>query len=117
MNVSEIGQGLVNFCREGKFDEAMKAYYAEGIVSVEGDGSEVVGLAACAAKGVEWQSEHEVHSIEVEGPFCGVDQFVVRFKMDVTMKSNGQRIIADEVGIYTVADGKIVREVFLFAGG
>ena len=116
MNVSEIGQGLVDLCREGKFDEAMAAYYAEGIVSVEGDGSEVVGLAACEAKGAEWVADHEVHGIEVEGPFCGVDQFVVRFKLDVTMKSNGQRIVADEVGIYTVADGKIVREVFLFAG-
>lgn len=40
LSVSEIGQGLVDLCREGKFDEAMAAYYAEGIVSVEGDGSE-----------------------------------------------------------------------------
>ena len=92
------------------------AYYSDGIVSVEGDGSSVTGLAACEAKGAEWQAAHEVHGIEVEGPFVGMGQFVVRFKLDVTIKSNGQRIIADEVGIYTVEDGKIVREVFLFAG-
>ena len=116
METAEIANGLVALCREGKFDEAMAAYYAEGIVSVEGDGSSVTGLAACEAKGAEWQSEHEVHGIEVEGPFVGAGQFAVRFKLDVTMKSNGQRIIADEVGIYTVEAGKIVREVFLFAG-
>jgi SnoaL-like domain len=116
METKEIASGLVALCREGKFDEAMAAYYSEGIVSVEGDGSEVVGRAACEAKGAEWESEHEVHGIEVEGPFVGVGQFVVRFKLDVTIKATGLRIVADEVGIYTVEAGKIVREVFLFTG-
>ena len=116
METKEIASGLVALCREGKFDEAMAAYYSDGIVSVEGNEFTVTGRAACEAKGAEWQSEHEVHGIEVEGPFVGAGQFVVRFKLDITVKASGQRLIADEVGIYTVEDGKIVREVFLFAG-
>lgn len=115
METAEIANGLVALCREGKFEEAMTAYYGEGIVSVEGDGSQVVGLEAVAAKGMQWDSEHEVHGIEVEGPFVGADQFVVRFKLDITIKASGQRIVADEVGIYTVEAGKIVHEAFLFS--
>ena len=56
METKEIASGLVALCREGKFDEAMAAYYSDGIVS------------------------DEVHGIEVEGPFVGMGQFVVRFK-------------------------------------
>lgn len=116
METAEIANGLVALCREGKFGEAMQAYYAEGIVSVEANEFTVTGLEACKAKGAEWQSEHEVHGIEVEGPFVGAGMFVVRYKLDVTVKASGQRMVADEVGIYTVEAGKIVREVFLFAG-
>jgi hypothetical protein len=116
METNEIASGLVALCRVGKFDEAVKAYYGEGIVSVEGDGSTVTGRAACEAKGAEWEAAHEVHGLEVEGPFVGTDQFAVRFKLDVTVKANNQRIIADEVAVYTVEAGKIVREVFLYAG-
>ena len=34
-NVSEIGQGLVDLCREGKFDEAMSDGSEVGIYTVE----------------------------------------------------------------------------------
>ena len=35
MTTAEVGAGLVALCKEGKFDEAMEAYYGEGIVSIE----------------------------------------------------------------------------------
>jgi predicted ester cyclase len=43
------------------------------------------------------------------------DQFVVRFKMDVTPKGK-QRMSFDEVGLYTVKNGKIVEESFFMGG-
>jgi ketosteroid isomerase-like protein len=39
----------------------------------------------------------------------------VRFTMDVTPKG-GQRMSMDEVGLYTVKDGKVVEERFFFNG-
>lgn len=40
---------------------------------------------------------------------------MVRFTFDVTIKANGHRMTMDEMGLYTVADGKIVREEFFYA--
>jgi hypothetical protein len=37
--------------------------------------------------------------------------------MDVTFKGSGQRMQLDEVGLYTVKDGRIVREEFFYAMG
>lgn len=114
METAEIGKGLVALCREGKFDEAMAAYYGEDIVSVEADGETVEGLAACVAKGEEWYALHEIHGVVVEGPFVAGNQFVVRFQIDMSVKATGARFVADEVGLYIVRDGKIVHETFLY---
>jgi ketosteroid isomerase-like protein len=42
------------------------------------------------------------------------DQFVVRFTMDVTPKETGKRVKMDEIGVYTVLNGKIVAERFYY---
>ena len=56
---------------------------------------------------------HEVYQAKVSGPFVARDRFVVQFDIDVTDKTSQDRMRASEVGIYTVNDGKIVREEFL----
>ncbi|CDX15581.1 conserved hypothetical protein [Mesorhizobium sp. ORS 3324] len=38
----------------------------------------------------------------------------MRFTFDVTPKSTGQRATMDEVGLYTVKDGKISEERFYY---
>jgi hypothetical protein len=43
------------------------------------------------------------------------DQFVVRFKIDMTPKG-GQRMSLDEVGLYTVKNDKIIEERFFMGG-
>jgi SnoaL-like domain len=43
------------------------------------------------------------------------DQFVVRFKLDVTPKGQ-KRIHLDEVGLYTVRNGKTFEESFFMGG-
>ena len=40
----------------------------------------------------------------------------MRYTMDVTIKETGARQNMDEVGVYTVRDGKIVEERFFYAG-
>jgi hypothetical protein len=35
----------------------------------------------------------------------------------VTFKQSGQRMIMDEVGLYTIEHGKIVREEFFYSMG
>ena len=63
-----------------------------------------------------WRAEnHEVHGVHVEGPYVNGDQFTVRFKMDITLKETGDRNSMDETDLYTMKDGKIAEERFLYA--
>ena len=118
MKTEEVAKQLVDFCKKGAFEEAVKNLYGEEIVSVEpasmnGMPAEMEGLAAVSEKSRWWMENHEVHSLEATGPFVAYDRFVVRFDMDVTEKQSGRRTQGAEVAIYTVIDGKIVREEFL----
>ena len=117
MSINDIATDLVALCREGKFQEAGEKYWADDVVSVEAMGESPVstGKAAARGKGEWWSNSHDVHGIEVDGPYINGDQFTVRFKMDVTMKQSGQRISMDEHALYTVRDGLIAEERFFYA--
>ena len=117
----QIGDALVSHCREGKNVEAMEQLYHTDIVSVEASAPqgtqsrEMKGIDACKKKGEMWQSMHEVHSANVEGPFMhGEDKFAVYFSYDVTPKHTGKRMKMNEVGVYTTKNGKITREEFYY---
>jgi hypothetical protein len=55
----------------------------------------------------------QVHSFDASEPFVAHDHFVVQYDADVTDKESKQRRKLSEVGVYTVKNGKIVREEFL----
>jgi ketosteroid isomerase-like protein len=120
MTTQEIANDLVALCREGKFAESGEKYWAQDVVSVEagnpGGGDPVSrGIDAARGKGEWWANNHDVHSVEVEGPYVNGDQFAVRFKMDMTPKG-GERMSMDEVGVYTIKNGKIAEERFFYGG-
>ncbi len=118
MNTEEVAKKLVRLCSEGDYEGAVKSLYAKDIVSVEPEAmgdmpAEIQGFDAVCAKTKWWLENHEIHSSLAVGPFVARDKFVVRFDIDVTQKQSGKRMQASEVGIYTVANGKVVREEFL----
>lgn len=119
MNTMEIASKLVELCRQGKNAEALDTLYADDVLSVEaavppGMEREAKGLAAVKAKGQWWVDNHEVHSMTVTGPWPHGDRFIVGFQIDVTHKPSGQRMQMDEVGLYHVRGGKVVREEFFY---
>ncbi|MCI4643756.1 MAG: nuclear transport factor 2 family protein [Hyphomonadaceae bacterium] len=115
-----IATKLVECCNSRQEAEALNTLYDEACVSVEaaamGDGGrEAVGLDAIRGKHDWWFGAHEVHSASAEGPYLfGDDKFSLIFDMDVTNKESGQRMQMREVGLYTVKDGKIIREEFFY---
>ena len=122
MNTMEIGRKLVALCGQGTNAEALDTLFAADVVSVEavampGTQQEAKGLAAVRGKGEWWVANHEIHSASVTGPWPHGDRFVVGFQYDVTNKPSGRRMKMDEVGLYTVRDGKIVREEFFYDMG
>ena len=50
-------------------------------------------------------------------PYPHDDRFAVRFLYDITNKPSGKRMTMDEVGVFTVANDKIVKEEFFYAMG
>jgi ketosteroid isomerase-like protein len=119
MNTIEIAKKLVELCKQGKNMEALDILFADDVVSVEavampGMQQEIKGLAAVKRKGEWWLANHEIHSASVTGPWPHEDRFVVGFQYDVTNKPSGKRMKMDEVGLYTVHNGKIVREEFFY---
>lgn len=121
MSNFEVGTGLAALCSEGKYMEAIDRYYSDNVESVEGHPSpgietQVKGIEAVRQKNRSWMEDSEVHSIQVDGPFVseGSNQFALHFRIDVTDKKNGKRVQGSEIGLYTVKDGKIVREEFFY---
>ena len=122
MNTMEIATKMVELCRQGKNAEALDTLFSDDLVSVEAhampDGQQVAkGLAAVKAKGEWWVSNHEIHSASVTGPWPHGDRFIVGFQYDITNKPSGKRMKLDEVGLYQVENGKIVREEFFYDMG
>jgi hypothetical protein len=118
MNTQELAKTFTNMCAKGEFDTAGKKFWSDDIVSREpmsGDMAVLKGRESVEGKGQWWYANHELHKIEVEGPYVHGDQFVVRFKMKVTPKGKS-RMSLDEVGLYTVKNGKIVEERFFMGG-
>ena len=49
-----------------------------------------------------------------EGPYVGATGFSVKFRMDIKDNSTGRRTIMEEIGVYTVFNGKIIQEEFMY---
>jgi ketosteroid isomerase-like protein len=117
MTNSETAKAFTDMLKAGDHEGAAKKFNAPGIVSIEamdGPMARVEGAAAVKAKSDWWYGAHEVHSVTTEGPYVNGHQFTVRFAMDVTTKETGQRMQMQEVGLYTVKDGKIAEERFFY---
>ena len=116
MTTQELAQAFTDMLKAGKADEAGRTYWSDDIVSMEpmeGDMAMLKGRKAVDGKAAWWLANNEVHSMQAEGPYVHGSQFVVRFAMDLTPK-DGKRMKMDEIGLYTVKDGKIVEERFFF---
>src|ERR1051325_10427240 len=118
MNTEEVARKVVELVRKQAWHEALDMLYSKDIVSVEarasdGESAEKRGLDAVRAKTDWWVNAMELHGFKVSGPFVAHDRFVVQYDIDVTDKNSKKRMQMSEVGVYTVKDGKIVREEFL----
>ncbi|NOC44468.1 MULTISPECIES: nuclear transport factor 2 family protein [Ruegeria] len=120
MNLKEIADELVAGCREDRAKENLSKLYAPDAVSVEGQdfqgmGRETKGIDAIRGKHEWWESAHEVSGASVSDPLPhGDDRFAVIFEVQGTVKETGEAFDMREVGVYHVADGKIIREEFFY---
>ena len=116
MNIKETAEGLTALVREGRFKEAVNKYYDKDVVSIEpyGEPKKAEGIEAIRGKADWFEENHEVHAINVSAPIISIHHFALRYTLDVTPKETGERTTMDEIAVYEVKDGKIIREQFFY---
>lgn len=118
MNTKEVAARLVALCRQGQFAAAQRELYSSNAASVEPEcpqtPREVRGLAALAEKERMFSSTFEVHRCEVSDPLVADAFFSCTMTVDVTERKSGARFPLNELCVYEVRDGKIVREQFFY---
>lgn len=113
-NPEAIGKSLVEMFNKGQFSQIEAKWWSPAIESVEGFGMAWKGRAAVEAKNAGWMNQNTVRGASAEGPYVGASGFSVKFRMDVEEKATSKRTIMEEIGVYTVKNGKIIREEFMY---
>ncbi|HZV37142.1 MAG TPA: nuclear transport factor 2 family protein [Pseudoxanthomonas sp.] len=120
MNTQQIAERLVALCREGQYEQVYDELFADDAENIEmpamasGPLGNAKGLDAIRAKGKAWgEAVEQVHGGSVGEPSVSGNWFSVPMSLDVTMKGRG-RMQMEEMCLYQVRDGKIVREQFFY---
>lgn len=115
---TEVAARFNELAKEGKWDQIQNELFAENAKSIEPPGSpglqSVEGLDAIRQKGKQFnEMVEEMHGGYSSEPLVAGNHFSVAMGMDVTMKGMG-RTKMDEIALYEVKDGKIVKEQFFY---
>lgn len=115
---TEVAARFNELAKEGKWDQIQNELFADNAKSIEPPGSpglqSVEGLDAIRQKGKQFaEMVEEMHGGYSSEPLVAGNHFSVAMGMDVTMKGMG-RTKMDEIALYEVKDGKIVKEQFFY---
>lgn len=110
----DVARQFVDLLAASRFDDLENQWLAPGLESVEGAGVAMAwqGKKNVLAKYRAWEADHEIHQSRIEGPWVGATGFCLKWTIDVTQKSTGQRHQMEEIAVYTVQNGKVAREEF-----
>jgi len=118
MTTKEVADRLSQLFKEYKWKEALEELFSQDAVSIEPAHSPglqtVEGLDNIKKKGDQFnEMVEEMHGGWVGEPVVGGNYIAVAMGMDVTMKGAG-RMKMEEICLYEVKDGKIVKEQFFY---
>ncbi len=120
MTTQEVAAKFKELAQTGQYDKIQADLYADNAVSIEPTHAAAIGmvnvegLEAIKQKGAAFnQMVEEMHGGYSTEPVVAGNHFSVAMGMDVTMKGAG-RMKMDEIAVYEVKDGKIVKEQFFF---
>jgi ketosteroid isomerase-like protein len=118
MTTKEVASRLSELFKENKWTQIQDELFSADAKSVEPAHSPglqtVEGLDNIKKKGEQFNAMvEEMHGGWVGDPIVGGNYIAVSMGMDVTMKGAG-RMNMEEICLYEVKDGKIVREEFFY---
>ena len=118
LTTTEVAARFNELAKEGNWNKIQDELFAENAASIEPPGAmgmqSVQGLSAIRQKGKQFEETvEEMHGGYSSDPLVTGNHFAVAMGMDVTMKGAG-RVKMDEIALYEVKDGKIVKEQFFY---
>ena len=118
MTTHDVANRLSELFKENKWNEAQDELFSEDAQSIEPPHSKglqtVKGLGNIKKKGEQFNAMvEEMHGGYAGEPIVAGNFIAVPIGIDVTMKGMG-RMKMDEIALYEVKDGKIVREQFFY---
>lgn len=116
MTVAELANKFVDICRTGNFLEAYSLFHddAEGLEPNGVPNAHVKGLENLRAKTIQFgEMTEERYGLEVSDPIVADNFFCVSMFIDSKMKGM-PRMKMEELCMYEVKDGKIVKEQFFY---
>ena len=118
MTTQDVANRYNELSQTAQWDKIQDELFADNAVSIEPPGSpglqSVEGMPAIKQKAKQFgEMVEEIHGGYTTAPVVGGKFFSVGMGMDCTMKGMGRQKM-DEVALYEVKDGKIVREQFFY---
>jgi hypothetical protein len=121
MTTQETAARYQELMNQREFIEIQDTLYDEQVVCREMDKAASMGMAiittgreAIKAKGVARRAAIEaIHSYECSKPIAAGEFFSVVLKQEVTFKGKPRQTL-EEIGVFQVKDGKVVREQFFY---
>jgi len=118
MTTKDVANRLYELFKENKWMEAQQELFSNDAESVEPKDSpglqSVKGIDAIRKKGEDFNNMvEEVHGGWVSEPLVAGKYITVAMGMDCTYKGMGRQKM-DEIALYEVKDGKIIKEQFFY---
>lgn len=118
MTTTDVANRFNELSSNGQWDQIQNELFADNAVSIEPANSPglktVEGIEAIRQKGKQFgEMVEEMHGGYSNQPQIAGNHFAVAMGMDITMKGQG-RMKMDEIAVYEVKDGKIVKEQFFY---
>jgi len=118
MTTQEVANRMNELFKEFKWTEVQEELFAENAVSIEPPHAQglqtVEGLAAIKKKAEDFNNMvEEFHGGWVGDPIVGGSHIAFAMGIDATYKGIGRQKM-EEIAVYEVKDGKIVKEQFFY---
>jgi ketosteroid isomerase-like protein len=118
MTTQEVANRMNELFKEFKWSQVQEELFAENAVSIEPSHSPGLktaeGLAAIKKKGEDFNNMvEEMHGGWVSEPQVGGTHISFAMGIDATYKGMGRQKM-EEIAVYEVKDGKIVKEQFFY---
>jgi hypothetical protein len=118
MSTQDVANRMNELFKENKWEQAQDELFSKDVVSVEPENSKALktakGIAAIKQKAKDFNAMVEkMHGGWCSEPIVAGNFIAVAMGMDATMKGAG-RSKMDELAVYEVKNGKVVKEQFFF---